>query len=168
MQNLTHTDYIDALEARRVAEEKADFYMMEADTDALTGLLNRRGLDRRTKGRDWGWFVCADLDGFKAAQDANPRGHTYGDEVLIEFADFLLMNTRQRDMRARDLLAARKGGDEFAIWCETRTGARRIKEAIRKWSSKDGKVRASAGLGDSIESADGACYSDKLTRKGRR
>lgn len=106
---------------------------MEADTDELTRLLNRRGLLRRTQHRDWGWFVVADLDDFKTAQDKPGRGHAYGDAVLRSFADFLFKNTRQDEDRARDLLAARTGGDEFTIWTETRAGARRIKEAIRKW-----------------------------------
>jgi diguanylate cyclase (GGDEF)-like protein len=166
-----NTELLDALEALAKAEERADLMMMAADTDELTGLLNRRGLTRRAGTRDWGWYVAADLDGFKLAQDGNLRGHAYGDEVLQEFADFIMMNTRQRKregMRALDLLAARTGGDEFTVWCETRAGARRIKDAIREWVSTDGAVRASAGLGDSIESADGACYSDKLTRKARR
>ena len=164
-QDLSRTTFMQMKEALIAAEERADLHMMAADTCALTGLLNRRGLTRRTQNRDWGWFVVADLDGFKAAQDQPERGHKYGDDVLIEFADFLMMNTRQRDMRARDLLAARIGGDEFAIWTETRAGARRIKEAIRKWSSKDGEVRASAGIGETIETADGALYSNKLARK---
>jgi diguanylate cyclase (GGDEF)-like protein len=162
---LTRTAFMDMKEALRKAEERADIHMMAADTCALTGLLNRRGLERRTRNRDWGWFVAADLDDFKVAQDQPGRGHKYGDEVLIEFADFLMMNTRQRDMRARDLLAARTGGDEFGLWTETREGARRIKEAIREWTSKDGEVRASAGIGDTMESADGALYSNKLARK---
>ena len=165
--DLSRTAFLQLTEARLAAEERADLMMMAADTDELTGLLNRRGLLRRTQSRDWGWYVAADLDGFKAAQDANPRGHAYGDEILVEFADFLMMNTRQRDMRARDLLAARTGGDEFTIWTETRAGARRIKHAIREWSSKDGEVRASAGIGDTIETADGALYTNKLARKNQ-
>ena len=166
--DLSRTVFLKLTEARLAAEERADLLMMEADTCELTGLLNRRGLARRTQSRDWGWYVAADLDGFKAAQDQPGRGHAYGDDVLVEFADFLMMNTRQRDMRARDLLAARTGGDEFTIWTETRAGARRIKEAIREWSSKDGEVRASAGIGDSMETADGALYTNKLARKANQ
>lgn len=165
--DLTRTHFMEMKEALIAAEDRADLHMMAADTCELTGLLNRRGLERRTQSRDWGWYVTADLDGFKAAQDQQGRGHPYGDAILIEFADFLMMNTRQRDMRARDLLAARTGGDEFTIWTETRAGARRIKEAIRAWASKDNEVTASAGMGDSIETADGALYTNKLTRKNR-
>ncbi len=152
-------------ELLRQEQERADLLMMDADTDSLTGLLNRRGLDRRTKGRDWGWFVAADLDGFKAAQDKQGRGHTYGDSILVEFADFLMVNTRQRANRARDILAARTGGDEFTIWTETRSGALRIEAKIRAWVSKDGEVASSAGAGQIIEAADVMCYEDKLDRK---
>jgi len=166
-EDLSRTTFMQMKEALIAAEDRADLHMMAADTCGLTGLLNRRGLTRRTQNRDWGYFVVADLDGFKAAQDQPGRGHAYGDEVLIEFADFLMMNTRQRDMRARDLLAARIGGDEFAIWTETRSGARRIKEAIRAWASKDDEVTASAGMGETLETADGALYTNKLTRKNR-
>ena len=166
-EELSRTTFMQMKDALHAAEDRADLHMMAADTCGLTGLLNRRGLTRRTQSRDWGYFVVADLDGFKAAQDSDPRGHAYGDDILVEFADFLMMNTRQRDMRARDLLAARIGGDEYAIWTETRAGARRIKQAIREWVSKDGQVRASAGMGDDLEAADGALYTNKLTRKNR-
>ncbi len=152
--------------ALRRAENRAEALMIEADTDSLTGLMNRRGLSRRVQGRDWGWYVSADLDGFKAAQDAHPEGHTYGDTILREFAEFLLQSTRQGEMRHRDILAARSGGDEFSIWTETRAGADRIQERIRAWASAGGDVRSSAGVGLSMAKADRACYDNKHTRKG--
>lgn len=154
MTDLTQTAFNDL-------QDLADMRLMEADTDSLTGLMNRRGLERRTRGRDWGFFVVADLNGFKVAQDSHPDGHLYGDRILVAFADFLLSNTRQRDDRARDLIAARTGGDEFALWCETRAGAKRIKEAIRAWHSDDRQVTASAGMGRDLEAADGAMYLHK-------
>lgn len=130
-----------------------DHLIMNGDIDGLTGFLNEQGLERRTKGRDWGWFVAADLD-------------APGDATLLEFARFLTENTRQRANRARDVLAARTGGDEFTVRTETRSGAERIVEAIRAWASKDGEVTSSAGMGNTIEHAVGALYSDKLYRKG--
>jgi len=164
---LTKTTFVAMKEALREAEERADQHMMAADTNDLTGLLNRRGLERRTRGRDWGWYVVADLNDFKAAQDRPGCGHAYGDEILVEFADFLMENTRHHDMRARDILAARTGGDEFTIWTETRSGARRIKEAIRAWTSKDGVVTASAGIGKDADAADVACYMNKTEHKDK-
>jgi diguanylate cyclase (GGDEF)-like protein len=166
MKDLNPTNISRLAEALLAAEDRADLHMMAADTCDLTGLLNRRGLKRRAGSRDWGWYVAADLDGFKDAQDRPGRGHAYGDGALVEFADFLTTNTRQRDMRAKDLLVARTGGDEFLLWTETRVGARRILEAIREWTSEDGEVSASAGMGETVEAADDALYSNKLTRKG--
>ncbi len=166
MGDLSHTTYMDALDMRQAAEERADHFMMQADTDSLTGLLNLRGLERRTRARDWGWYVAVDLDDFKAAQDAHERGHAYGDGILEEWSDWITANTRQgRDMRARDILVARTGGDEFTLWCETRVGATRIRDAVREWRSDDGLVSASAGLGQDRENADAACYINKQDRK---
>jgi len=156
-----HSTFMQMKEAQIAAEERADRFLLEADTCQLTGMLNRRGLMRRTNNRDWGWYVVADLDGFKTAQDKPGRGHAYGDATLQEFADYILTNTRHRDLRARDLIAARTGGDEFTVWTETRTGARRIKEALREWVSVDTEVTASAGIGQTPEAADAACYMDK-------
>lgn len=161
MTDLSRTRFIQALDRERIAEERIDELLMQADTDSLTGLLNRRGLDRRTRGRDWGFFVVADLDGFKSAQDVHPDGHTYGDRILLEFTDFLLTNTRRGDMRARDIMCSRTGGDEFTIWCETRVGAHRIKDMIRGWHSEDHQVTASAGIGKDTDAADAAMYLHK-------
>ncbi len=141
----------------------------EVNTDPLTGLLNRRGLESKTRDPGLGWYVAADLDGFKSAQDQAGRGHAYGDDILLEFADFLTMNTRQHASaftppRHPDLLATRTGGDEFTIWCPTLNGARRIMRAIHHWGSHDGEVTASAGLGANMELADEACYIFKLVR----
>lgn len=158
-ERLTATRYRDLLAEmdRHVELEDAlDCARIEADTDPLTGLLNRRGLERRTAARDWGWFVAIDLDGFKSAQDHHPDGHSYGDGILRELAAFL-----RDSIRSGDVLASRKGGDEFLVWVETRAGARRIRDAVRAWRSADGKVGASAGLGRTPDAADAACYLDK-------
>jgi len=154
-------DYEAVIEELRAAEERADDLMMQADTDSLTGLLNRRGLERRTRARDWGWFVAVDLNGFKAAQDAHPDKHAFGDLVLQEFTEFVLRHTRQHSERARDVLIARTGGDEFLVWCETRVGALRIRDVIRAWRSQHGEVTAAAGLGKDPAAADAAMYLHK-------
>lgn len=127
-----------------------------AEVDALTGIGNLLMLERRSSARG-GWFVMADLNGFKQAQDSHPDGHVFGDTVLKEFASFLVRSCRDR----QDRLAIRKGGDEFVIWCQERHGARAIKERIRKWKSIYGDVTAAAGLGSDIYSADAAMYIDK-------
>lgn len=137
-------------------EDVLDRTRMEADTDDLTGLLNRRGLERRTRARNWGWYVAADLDGFKRAQDNHPEGHSHGDRILKAFAEWLEQNVRHGD-----IIPARIHGDEFLLWVETRAGARRIKDAIRAWCYEN--VTSSAGLGRTPEAADAALY---LAKRG--
>jgi len=86
-----------------------------ASEDALTGLLNRRGLEADApavlQDANGAPRACAllylDLDGFKRVNDE--LGHEAGDTVLCEFAARL-----QRCTRGPDLLA-RLGGDEFVL-----------------------------------------------------
>lgn len=80
--------------------------------DALTGLLNRRGLTQwidelkaeRTSNRA---VMFLDLDNFKSINDK--YGHAVGDELLIHVASEMTANTRPTDT------VARIGGDEFVI-----------------------------------------------------
>lgn len=90
----------------------------QAVTDALTGLLNRRGLYKAVQGmlqRNQRAEKCLavlylDLDGFKMINDS--LGHEAGDEVLLWVAGQL-----RECMRPYDVLA-RIGGDEFAVVIE--------------------------------------------------
>ncbi len=88
----------------------------QARTDALTGLLNRRGFSKRldrqiaacaASGRP-GTLVYVDLDNFKAVNDR--LGHPAGDAALKGLAVALRGAVRSGD------LVARLGGDEFALW----------------------------------------------------
>ena len=87
----------------------------EAMTDPLTGLLNRRGLERtlereRRRVARYGGelaFIIADVDGFKLINDS--RGHAAGDEVLKRVAATLRATSRSCDA------VARFGGDEFLV-----------------------------------------------------
>ena len=86
-----------------------------ADTDYLTGLLNRRAFDLEfrdqcERARRSGLplaLVTFDLDHFKQINDR--LGHAEGDRVLRDFAALL-----GRELRGGDTLA-RVGGEEFAI-----------------------------------------------------
>lgn len=79
-----------------------------ADTDPLTGLLNRRAFLARAIGREGEQtLLIADLDHFKQVNDT--IGHDGGDEVLRVFARTL------RQSVDADALVARIGGEEFAI-----------------------------------------------------
>jgi len=86
-----------------------------ANTDALTGLLNRRrladelsiiALRASRRGEPYA-IVMIDLDGFKKINDE--YGHTTGDAVLVEFAEILRGCFRKYD------ILARYGGDEFVV-----------------------------------------------------
>jgi diguanylate cyclase (GGDEF)-like protein len=86
-----------------------------AETDALTGLRNRRGfvaaaeaaLARAARHGERASVVMLDLDRFKAINDAH--GHAAGDAVLRATAEVL-----QSLLRGGDL-AGRLGGEEFAL-----------------------------------------------------
>ncbi|MDE1991577.1 MAG: diguanylate cyclase [Rhizobiaceae bacterium] len=93
-------------------EEHAHLMRLEtkANTDVLTGLLNRRGLYKRFSSqvyRDGCALLLVDLDGFKAVNDQ--LGHSAGDAVLIETA--LRLRSVVRDGDA----VSRLGGDEFVV-----------------------------------------------------
>jgi len=96
--------------------DEADAKLREQiSTDALTGLLNRRGWEERAPGlfnqaRRHGTplaLIMLDLDHFKRINDT--QGHEVGDQVLRLFATVLLTHRRSSD------LAARVGGEEFAL-----------------------------------------------------
>jgi diguanylate cyclase (GGDEF)-like protein len=79
-----------------------------ADTDPLTGLLNRRSFLREAIGREGKHtLLIADIDHFKRVNDT--LGHDGGDEVLRLFARAL------RAAAPAGALVARLGGEEFAI-----------------------------------------------------
>ncbi len=79
-----------------------------ADTDPLTGLLNRRAFLSQAIGRPGPQqLLIADLDHFKRVNET--LGHDGGDEVLRLFARMLRTNVPV------GALIARMGGEEFAI-----------------------------------------------------
>jgi diguanylate cyclase (GGDEF)-like protein len=83
----------------------------EVLTDALTGLLNRRGLDKKLAelGHSKTPFILyyIDLDGFKTINDS--FGHGIGDQVLQTVADRLLSCLPAHSS------VCRFGGDEFVV-----------------------------------------------------
>ena len=89
--------------------------LIEADTDKLTGLANRRSLDEfldalvtifPEENKSFS-LIIADVDHFKYYNDTH--GHQMGDLVLVRIASILKSSIRRGD------LAARFGGEEFVV-----------------------------------------------------
>ena len=146
-----------------------------ARTDALTGLLNRRGFEERIadelarahrNGRPVSLLV-GDLDHFKSINDR--FGHHLGDDVLREFGDLVTSTKRVVDG------AARIGGEEFALLLpETDEHgaflfAERLRRSVRETIAVPGdRVSVSFGVAtfprhgehpdDLLRSADQAMY----------
>lgn len=93
---------------------EAEASKIDANTDHLTGLLNRRGLELiypkmienngRTAGQALLYF---DVDRFKGTNDT--YGHAVGDDVLRHVVDQVAANLRKKDTFVR------LGGDEFVV-----------------------------------------------------
>ncbi len=166
---------------RVVTAGEADKLKERTRLDPLTGLLNRRGLDMVLNRVDvsHGAIIYGDLDNFKRLNDK--LGHPAGDSALMHFAQILRDQIRTGDV------AARIGGEEFAIWLPT---ARlevgyRIAERIRirlnttpwDWQGKAWPLSASFGvaacpetsreIGDLIPQADAALYVAKNSGRNR-
>ena len=88
---------------------------VRSETDALSGLLNRRGFERRADAAmlaaiDQGLpvsLVIVDIDNFKSVNDT--YGHAAGDKVIAAFSAFL------GSVASNHHVAGRIGGEEFAI-----------------------------------------------------
>ncbi|PAU76643.1 sensor domain-containing diguanylate cyclase [Halomonas salipaludis] len=106
----------------------------EAEHDPLTGLLNRRGFERRLEEALVEWkkagtpsaLLMFDLDHFKPINDRG--GHALGDEMLRRIAQVLAWEVRNSDH------VARQGGDEFAVLLPSCSlnQAQRLAEKLRQ------------------------------------
>ena len=85
----------------------------ERDADPLTGILNRRGLERyankRLTATECGnhAVIIADIDHFKTINDE--LGHAAGDQLLVEFSNLL------RTIGDNGSIVGRIGGEEFLL-----------------------------------------------------
>ncbi|MGN6157749.1 MAG: putative bifunctional diguanylate cyclase/phosphodiesterase [Devosia sp.] len=171
----------DITEFTRLQDELAH----RAYHDALTGLSNRHMLQQRLAecvaeidGLGSFALLLIDLDGFKSVNDT--LGHAAGDALLKEVAHRLEVATGSRGM------AARMGGDEFAVVMDVGSVARdahmlavAITEAGRRPFSIEGQdvelafsvgVAVAPGDGvtpdDLLKNADLALYAAKAERRG--
>mgnify|MGYP003298732588 FL=1 len=96
-------------------QKELEQVVIEADTDKLTGLANRRRLDEFLDAlvilfpeeKQSFSLIMADVDHFKYYNDAH--GHQMGDIVLASIGSILKSRIRRGD------LAARFGGEEFVV-----------------------------------------------------
>ena len=150
---------------------------VDAETDALTGLANRRRWDRMVSDEEHRFrrladptvVVIVDLDGLKRINDS--EGHADGDGYLRAAADALRASVRSTDV------VARLGGDEFAVLlrqCDAGTAtdvvakveaslADRHVEASIGWSV----ANVGSGLSTAVAEADARMYAQKATRVAR-
>lgn len=143
-----------------------------ARTDALTGVLNRLGLDERLDeeieraGRTG--VECAvlmgDLDHFKALNDR--YGHQAGDAALRQVAATVSARIRRLDT------VGRFGGDEFVVVLPgtSRTAARKVARELAQ-AVRGGSLGRDLGVGVSFGlamcPADGASADEVLTAADR-
>lgn len=176
--------YLDQAEGMHRMKDELSRARTEAERDKLTGLYNRRGMEKRVEiflkqETPAGTFVLFDLDNFKRVNDS--EGHPEGDRVLERFAACL------RECFRKDDSLGRLGGDEFAalisgpvpderleeIFCAVMSG---VREGLETYYKKygvsvsigavpiDGKVRTYKGL---YKCADTALYIAKYLGKDR-
>src|SRR3990167_4366442 len=140
------------LSERRALEERLQYL---AAHDSLTGLLNRRELERllreSLKGQDtpsYSHLLCLDLDQFKQVNDL--CGHSAGDQLLRQLSGHLLHQL------PRHAELARIGGDEFAVLLREVDSAAALEHAeslrhcveqfVFSWQGRPFRVQASIGL----------------------
>lgn len=173
----------DVSESRRLSFELAH----QADHDSLTGLLNRRALERElaralrtVREQQTPHALCyIDLDEFKVVNDT--CGHAAGDQMLRQITELLREQLREGD------ILARLGGDEFGMLlrgCDLTAGSRvaaKLCQAIEEFrfdwegrrfnvSCSMGVVPVSADLPDidaALRAADIACYLAKEQGRNR-
>lgn len=173
----------DVSQARELADEIAH----QASHDELTGLINRREIERRLvqaihavhRGAGPHALCFVDLDQFKVLNDT--CGHAAGDHFLREFSA-----TLDRQLRDGDWVG-RLGGDEFAIFLQgaglddAERAAQRLHailgESTFHWGGRRFPLGCSIGVAEInvdavdtdslLRAADTACYLAKEEGRNR-
>ena len=190
-RNLEMTRYLDEtrertekeLEALQQSLEKRQNELQDsihnAETDALTGLLNRRAYDDKL-GQAFHYvlrqkntalsLILFDLDYFKQINDE--FGHQYGDTYLIKMA-----NCMRSVIRQEVDFAFRFGGDEFAIiiYAAHTFASKKAEQVLAMMDNKvsigisaiDQTTPSNLTLEEFIHRADDALYEAKHQGRGR-
>jgi diguanylate cyclase (GGDEF)-like protein len=136
----------DLYSERDEAKASEQLALRLANSDPLTGLLNRRAFIQHAIGRSEDHRLCRiDIDHFKAINDR--IGHAAGDEVLREVSAAI------QEWRPEGSLAVRLGGEEFALLVPLSTQDKcppdKLLAAVRQRAMPmDWKVTVSIGFVD--------------------
>lgn len=150
----------------------------DSHCDPLTGLLNRRGMQKvldhfQESGQTFA-VIALDIDHFKRVNDTH--GHDVGDRVISALAEGIRSNARQGDALCRS------GGEEFLLFLPGAdiSTAREVAERLRQQTQQShypvvGHVTISLGvahwpgspatINETLKMADKALYQAK--RQGR-
>jgi diguanylate cyclase (GGDEF)-like protein/PAS domain S-box-containing protein len=175
----------DITEIRGLADQlrhEKEAAMLASTHDALTSLLNRRGLEAwvgSSSQESCATLLYLDIDGFKAINDRG--GHEAGDDTLRDVARIIGEAVRDGD------LTARVGGDEFVVvlrdTCDYATTQKIIARITAAVSSmrplgpiNTGRIGISVGVGhfggaatfsNAVREADANLYRRKAEKKKR-
>ena len=152
--------YDELIEARETLSAQAEELKHLSITDELTGLFNRRELNRRTtieieRSKQFSAplsLLIVDIDYFNKINDS--FGHDQGDIVLTQLSHVLKFEARKFD------LVTRIGGEEFAILMpntdrlQACTFAQRLQAAINSASSMTRSVTVSIGISELSQNPD--------------
>ncbi|MBJ7550532.1 GGDEF domain-containing protein [Marinomonas ostreistagni] len=159
--------------SHKLLQESNEKLKIQALTDPLTGLYNRRYMEDLLLNSDQDLFIAmADVDNFKQVNDE--FGHSAGDEVLVGIADIM------RSICGENGVAGRWGGEEFILvmYGESEDGftakLERLLESISHHSfgigrsvtiSLGGVRHNSKAHRTALRSVDEALYSAKMSGK---
>ena len=146
-----------------------DGFRISSETDALSGLLNRRGFERRFRavgsaGME-GSLILADLDHFKEVNDRH--GHEAGDMAIVGVGALIA------SICAPDGFGCRLGGEEFVLFVPSERGdpgvlAEAVRQALVRveWPGRLAGTRITASLGAVVVAA-GESFESALRRADR-
>lgn len=145
------------------------------DTDPLTGILNRRALERTAgqllerRRRQGGVMTVALIDLDNLREVNNSAGHLAGDTLLVQAAQ------EWRNGLGDTITPGRIGGDEFVLlFDETdEADARRLLAGMKatstvRWTAGVAEVRSGESLIQALSRADADMYQHKAARRQDR
>jgi two-component system, cell cycle response regulator len=168
-----HAGTLQAIYGVQVERRRRLLVEQLADTDALTGLANRRHFNRHLDERDGRPTALAllDIDHFKGIND--DHSHEVGDRVLEKLAATL---TAQASAFGPGMFVARIGGEEFVVLlpdARAEVAAARC-EAIRAaiqttaWNEVADGLAVTVSIGVALDSTGRAARPELLSRADAR